>query len=145
MAFEIKKIYDYVADSKKIEKIFLSPIFTSILITLVIMIIISLIFRNKLRKKKSFIALLFKSAIYILLATMGIIFLHNQTLTKDYEKSMHNEHMDQIVGSSNSVKGANEEIENNIVPINYGNHYNIQSPINNDDFQSSGYNVPELI
>lgn len=113
MPFDIGKSINYFADlflnSPTIKKIAENPIYTALMITFVIMLIILYVFRE-IQSDDSLFVLTIRSGFWVFLMLVGALFLHNKVLeTRETE-------FDTI------FKGSNEPtfhlFEDSVVPVN---------------------------
>jgi len=108
MPISLTNFVDDISRSTSLNGIFNNPIYTAILIVLVMMLIIYFMFRTEVDESdQSFWNLLFRSGIYISLPVMGITFLHYKNLERDYESRITNKALNSAVESTlgQSIQG----------------------------------------
>jgi hypothetical protein len=107
----INEIADVILAAPIVNTIASNPIYTALVMTLVVVLLIMIIFRD-VDSDESMLTLLLRGGFWIFTALCGIIFLHNKVLTQDNIKTESNDAMTDV------FKGAyNGEVEDAFVPI----------------------------
>lgn len=114
MSFSFGKFFTDIADSTTYNSIINNPIYSAVVITLIIMIIIYFMYRDAYEddEDNSFWTVFLRSGIYILLANLGIVYLHYNSLDREYEQKHSIKLMDKAVSgtTNNGIAGAGEGI-----------------------------------
>lgn len=99
-----------IANSTTFKDIFSNPIYTAIVITLIILLVIFIMFRTEFSDDSnySFWTLLIRSGFYILLPVMTIVFMHYKNIEGDFERKYDNKTLTNTVGGSIDLKGIKE-------------------------------------
>lgn len=113
MPFSLEKTVTDIINSDIVKTVFTHPIYTALVLVFIIMLTIYLVFQEEVDELEDnefpFIGMLFRSGIYILLSTLGIIFIHNKSLQKEYEGAYENSVDRDTVNAGLSKKGGSDE------------------------------------
>lgn len=104
MTFGLKSLAEKFTGSKSVTNIFNSPIWVSILISFIMVLIIYTLWKDDLDDIE-FVPFIFRTFVYVLVGTMAVVFLHNQTLIKKYQS------MNGLGQISNIISTNNEDIK----------------------------------
>lgn len=95
MTFSLSGFINGFTGSKKVNKVLLSPVWLAVVIILVLTIILYFILKSHI--DDGLYSVLAKQAIYTLLVTMGILFLHDQAITQQFEQENRDKRKDEII------------------------------------------------
>jgi hypothetical protein len=103
-----------ILNSQTVNTVFTNPIYVALLIVFIIILIFYFIFRNEVEtvyEDTSFIGLIFKAGLYTLLATTGLVFIHNKKIKGGYEKLYKNTTLSDTVDATLKTEGASGAYE----------------------------------
>lgn len=98
MTFSLSGFINGFTGSKKINKVLLSPIWLAVVIILVLTIILYFILRSYI--DDGLYGVLAKQAIYTLLVTIGIVFLHDRAMNQKFEQDHRDKRKEEIIQTS---------------------------------------------
>lgn len=125
MPFEIGGSINYLADkflsAPTIHNIAKNPIYTALLITFIIIIIIMFVFRD-IDAKESLLVMSMRAGFWILFMLLGILLLHNKVLsreTEEFKRSTEYENVFSGVYGGANIPGqlSKQVFEDSIVPV----------------------------
>lgn len=85
--FELGKFLSSTAKggNGKVREFFTDPIKVSFILATIIVLIIYFIFRDVVDEDESFFHIMFRAGLFILIAVVSVIFIHNKNIESDYE------------------------------------------------------------
>ncbi len=120
MPFEIGEVINASSDAFLRAPIVLttvsSPVYTALMITFIIMLIIMFVFRDA-DTEDSLIVMALRSGFWSFLVTLTIIFLHNKILTREVAACTRDSAMNNVYNSNIVPSGVNEDA---FVPVPFG-------------------------
>lgn len=133
MPIEVGELINHFSDSflkaPIVHTIVKNPIYTSLMITFSIMIIILIIFRDA-DTEESLLIMALRSGFWIFLMLIGVLFLHNKVLSNETELETKNAAYEDVFattygGSSVPGKISPAVFEDTIVPVNINTNFTI--------------------
>jgi hypothetical protein len=103
MPFTLETFVNDILNSTGANSVFNNPIYTAILITLIIMLIIFFMYRDSVDEDEPFWPMLIKTGIYTGLVVLGALFLHFKNLDYEYDQKYQNQAISKIVETSKGV------------------------------------------
>jgi hypothetical protein len=116
MGFEFDTFLSDITSSKTVNTLFNNPIWSSLLIAIIILIIIYFIFQGTIDEEYSFWTLWFKAAIYITLTTFSVIFLHYKTVSHEFDRNNEDKLLANTVQSTTGANMTNPSSPPIVVP-----------------------------
>lgn len=96
MPFDLDKCINDVANSTSFTSVFNNPIYTSLIIVFIVMIIIYFMFYDNLVENE-FWTLIFRTAFYITIPVVIIVFLHYRNIEREFECRVNNTKISEVV------------------------------------------------
>lgn len=103
MPFTLETFINDLLNSTGANSVFNNPIYTAVLVALVIMLIIYFMYRDMVDEDEPFWPVLIRSGIYIMLVTLGALFLHFKNLDHEYEQRYKNQALETVVKASQGM------------------------------------------
>lgn len=101
MAFELEKLLTDIVNNKSLQAIFNNPVYTALIIVSMVLCIIYITMRNDIDiiedSDASMVSLMFTSAIYSILAILGVMYLQHRSVTAYFEHKYNVRAQDEIV------------------------------------------------
>lgn len=109
MGLNIDSALHDIANSTALNSIFNNPIYTAIIIVLIMLLIIFIMFRSEFDENSdySFWVLLFRSGIYLLLPIITIIFIHYKNIEREFEQKYDNKALSKTIDAAVVGEGEN--------------------------------------
>ncbi|QYB17549.1 hypothetical protein PV-S19_0185 [Pacmanvirus S19] len=126
MPFEFGKTFNEFCDSflkfPAVDKIARNPIYTALMITFIIMIIILIIFRD-VESDESLLIMCLRAGFWTSLITMGLLFLHDKVLTVDNQYDTKNAAYDNVF--TGSFDPTSTLFNDEVVPVRVNTDFTI--------------------
>lgn len=125
MPLDIGESINYMADlflkAPIINTIATNPIYTAMVITFIVMLIVMVVFRDA-ETEEPLLKMILGCGFWVFLSTLTILFLHNKILTEEKDVVGKNEAYDGVFGGNYSGAvttggDSNPTLEDSIVPI----------------------------
>lgn len=127
MPFDIGETINATADAflraPMVNTIAKNPIYTALMITFIIMLIILFIFRDA-DTEESLLVMTLRGGFWMFLTMLGVLFLHNKVLLQDYKVDKQGGELEGVFGGGYSGGMPRDTLEDSIVPVHINATFN---------------------
>jgi hypothetical protein len=119
----INKLADKFMSAPAIMSVAKNPIYTALMITFIIVLLVMFIFRN-VETEESLLTMCLRTGFWVFILLVGTLFIHNKVLMTESFDSSEQEKIDQVFNRIGANElNYNNNIDDSFIPVNINTYF----------------------